>query len=102
MTQLLKRRAAAIALACLVAAAPPALATTRPYAVEDLLELRTLGPAMIDPSQRWLVVGTTAPWSRTRTEEGPVVSFSDASDHGTSESVAWESCKRARASEPVS
>lgn len=64
MTRLLKRRAAAIALACLVAAAPPALATTRPYAVEDLLELRTLGPAMIDPSQRWLVVGTTAPWSQ--------------------------------------
>ncbi|WP_426031288.1 prolyl oligopeptidase family serine peptidase [Caulobacter sp. DWP3-1-3b2] len=64
MTLVLKRRVAAIASACLLASAPGALAATRPYTIDDLLQLRTLGPAVVDSSQRWLVVATTAPWSQ--------------------------------------
>lgn len=64
MTRMLKRRVAAIALSCLLTGATAALAATRPYRIDDLLDLRTLGPTVIDPSQRWLVIATTAPWSQ--------------------------------------
>lgn len=64
MTRVLKRRVAAIAAACLLASAPPALAGSRPYTIDDLLQLRTLGPVVVDPSQRWLVIATTAPWAQ--------------------------------------
>ncbi len=63
MTQTLRRRAAAIALACLVSGAIAPLAHAHPYRIDDLLALRTLGPMMVDPGQRWLVIATTAPWS---------------------------------------
>jgi len=55
------RRAAASALACLLAIRPR-LVQARPYRVEDLLALEELGPVFIDPGERWLILSTSAPW----------------------------------------
>ncbi|AYV48613.1 hypothetical protein CFHF_19635 [Caulobacter flavus] len=59
------RRFAALAVGCVLII--PGAAQAAPYTVDRLLALEQLGPARIDPSQRWLVVQTYAPWNKAPT-----------------------------------
>lgn len=58
------RRLASRLLACALLGAGAAQAT--PFTVDQLLAQQRLGPVSIDPSQRWLIVPTTAPYRSAR------------------------------------
>jgi len=58
----LRPRIAALCLALCLGAAGSAVA--RPVQLDDLLRLEDLGQAAIDPSGRWLVIETLAPYDR--------------------------------------
>ncbi len=51
-----------LALSILLSASAASPALARPYTVEDLLSLESLGAVQIDPTERWLVIEHRRPW----------------------------------------